>query len=243
MDEDTTTASDSIDLGDVETSQPSTVVEPTDAAATSPEPTTTETTTTEPEAAPATDDNSEWLKNKGIDPTSPEAVAKLAEMARNAEKRMHEATQPKLNEALTNPVDESLSNPLIEQPDVVSELTGRLAAIETERNVERFFAANGNTEQAAERRALEPQMAQIVTDNPAINQMVKAGYMSYDQLFALAKGSDPTYGSKLKQDGGREALQTVATKQQGRAVQGVATTSAVSGDSQPDAFLDGFNSI
>lgn len=243
MDEDTTTVSDTIDLGDVDTSQPNTdAIVADETAAQSPEPTTTEATET-PEA-PAADDNAEWLQNKGIDPTDPNAIAKMAEMVRNAEKRMHEATakQSKLNEALAQPI--APQDQLIESTDpVVSTLQARIDAIELERNVTNFFNGDGNAELAAERKALEPSMTQVIVDNPAIGQMVKNGLMTYDQLAALAKGSDPAYGTKLKQDGGREALEQVATRQQARAVSGVATTSAVSGDTPSDPFLDGFNSI
>lgn len=238
MDETTTTASDTIDLSDVTPSQPESAPS-TESAAQSPEPTTTEPTET-PEATdtPIADENVQWLQNKGIDPSDPDAVAKLAQMARNAEKAMHEAKQPKLNDALTEQPSDIPSDdaqPVVTDP--------RIDAIILERNVEKFFSAGGDAELATERKALEPAMTQIVTENPAIGQMVKGGYMTYEQLAALAKGSDPGYGAKLKQDGGREALETVANRQQGRAVSGVATTSAVSGDTPSDPFLDGFNSI
>jgi hypothetical protein len=236
MDEDTTTVSDSIELGAEDSAQPVQPVESTEAAAQSPEPTTTTETTETPEAN--ADENVAWLQNKGIDPNDPEAIAKVAKMYRDAERAMHEAKQPKLNDALTEPTTDYTpdeNQPIATDP--------RIDAIILERNVEKFFNADGNPEVAAERKALEPAMSDIVTNNPAIGQMVKAGFMSYEQLAALAKGSDPSYGSKLKQAGGREALETVATRQQARAVQGVATTSAVSGDTPSDPFLDGFNSI
>jgi hypothetical protein len=239
MDDETTTVDTGADTGVDTSTQPE-----TDAfgetAAPSPEPTTTTETTT-PDAAPVADENVAWLQNKGIDPSDPDAIAKLAQMARNAEKAMHEARQPKLGEALQAPV--APDDQLMETPDQVTVLQQQVEAMQLRTAVTDFFAADGDAGVAAERKALEPAMSQIVLENPAIGQMVKSGYMSYGDLFAMAKGNNPNYAASLKQDGGREALEKVAAKQQARAVQGVATTSAVSGDTKGDAFLDGFNSV
>jgi hypothetical protein len=238
MDEDTTTVLPEASTGVEASAQPDTNAFG-ETAATSPEPADTNETTT-PEA-PA-DENVTWLQeSKGFDPSSPDAVAKLAAMYRESEKLMHEARQPKLNEALNAPV--APDDQLLEQPDQVTQLQQQVEAMQLRTAVTDFFSADGNAELAAERKALEPAMAQTVAENPAIGQMVKSGYMSYDQLFALAKGSNPSYDAQLKQDGGREALQTVAAKQQARAVPGVATTSAVAGDTKSDPFLDGFKSV
>lgn len=241
MDEDTTTDSASVDTGAEASAQPETSAFG-ESAAHSPEPTTTNTETTEPETTDVVDENLAWLQeSKGIDPSTADGQAKLAKMYRDAERAMHEARQPKLNDALAAPV--APEDQLLDAPDPVSILTQQVEAMQLRTAVTDFFAADGNADVAAERKALEPAMAQIVQERPGVGQMVKAGLMTYDDLFALAKGSNPNYAAGLKQDGGREALQQVATKQQARAVPGVATTSAVSGDVKGDPFLDGFKSV
>ena len=237
MDE-STTGSPVVDTGVDVSTQPSDSITIDQPAANSPDTTTTPATT-----EPSIDDNSAWLTSKGIDKSDPEWENKLIKNAREAEAQMSKRSQEaaQLQKALTEPI--APQDQLYAQPDVNSQLQARIETMELNQSVKDFFAADGNATAAGERKALEPQMAQIVTENPAIGQMVKGGFMSYDQLFALAKGSSPDYASTLKQDGGREALQSVVDRQQGRATQGIATTGALSGDTAGDPFLDGFNSL
>lgn len=224
--EEPTTDPAAVETGALE-AQPAEPAAPQSAASTPPEPTTTPTD--EPDAPAPEDDTAAWLKSKGIeDPNSPEAILKVAEMARNAEKRMHETTMKasELQKALaTEPAQDSTD--LIDEDDRVSQLQQQVDALTRARQVEEFFSAGGDPEKAAERKALEPAMAKIVTDNPTIGALVNGGYLSYDQLLAMAKGSDSDLIEKAKVDGGREALAKVASNQQARAVPGAATTSAL----------------
>ena len=237
MDE-STTGSPVVDTGVDVSTQPSDSITLDEPAANSPDTSTTEVTT----EAPTIDDNATWLQSKGIDKSDPLWESKLIKNAREAEAQMSKRSQEaaQLQKALTEPVAQE--DQLYEQPDQISQLQAQVETMQLNQSVKDFFAADGDTAAAGERKALEPQMAQIVTENPAIGQMVKGGFMSYDQLFALAKGSSPDYASTLKQDGGREALQSVVDRQQGRATQGIATTGDLSGDTKGDPFLDGFNS-
>lgn len=199
--------------------QPAPAAEP--AAATPPEPSLTEP------AEPSQDDNLAWLQSKGIDPTDPEAVSKVAEMYRQAEKTMHQSTA-KASELEKSLREDVAALPATDgQSDVVQQLAERVQALTVTTDVNAFFSAGGNAELAAERRALEPKMAEIVTENPTLGQLVKQGYMSYDQLAAMAKGSDAGRETALKAEGGKQALEQVASKQQARAIPGNATTSAM----------------
>lgn len=226
MDE-STTDSTAVDTGVTET-QPVTTGD--DSAVTTDESTTTTASTDEA----ASDDNLEWLKSKGVDPTDPEATAKIAKMYRDAEKAMHQSTQKasELQKALQptpgeQPTAESLA------ADPVAALANEVQALKLTQSVTGFFSTNPDAKQ------YEAQMATIVTENPTVGALVKGGYLSVQNLYDMAKGADSSREGQLKKDGGREALQKVADKQQGKAVQGQATSSALSDDSKPDLFRDG----
>lgn len=211
--------------GAEEPAQP--VSEPTAPAAT--EPTEPATTTEGNEAA--TDDNLKFLQSKGIDPKDPDIVTKLAKMYSEAEKAMHESNQKasQLQNALSTP------DPTTQQQsdDPVAALTAEVQAMKLTTNVNTFFTSNPDA------KTYEPKMAEIVTGNPTMGALVKAGYLSVEQLYQMAKGSDNSRENDLKTQGGREALQKVADKQQARAVNGHATTSEVDNSSGDDPFLTG----
>lgn len=168
-----------------------------------------------------TDDNLAWLQqNKGIDPTTPEGAAQLAKMYREAEKRMHDSTaeKAKLQTALEQPTD-------VQTDEFVTDPTAALAAqvqaLTLKSTVQDFWSSNPDAKQ------YEAKMTEIVTTNPNIGELVKNQYLSLDQLYAMAKGSDPSRETALKQEGGKEALKTVADRQQAKAITGSATSSAM----------------
>jgi hypothetical protein len=111
-------------------------------------------------------------------------------------------------------------------------LNAKVQALEMAQNVNTFWATNPDA------KAYEPKMAEIVTENPTIGALVKSGYLSVQDLYAMAKGADTSRDATLKTEGGREALQKVADKQQGRAVQGQATSSAFGDESKKDPFRE-----
>jgi hypothetical protein len=215
MDESTTT-NEPTDTG-VQETQPAEV----DTQAAENQPAEPTESTDSQEAVPVTDDNLAWLQNKGIDPQSPEALGKVAEMYRNAEKAMHASTQEKaqLQTALEQPAE----NPGTDyQDDPVSALTAQVQALTMKSTVNDFFNANPEAKQ------YEADMASIVNNDPTMAALVKGGYFPIDKLYQLARGADPNREATLKSEGGREALQKVADKQQAKAVPGNATSSAMS---------------
>jgi hypothetical protein len=236
MDEQTTTEAPATTEG-AEEAQPSQVTD--SAAATTAEP-------TQPQAGtePSEDDNLAWLAKKGIDPDSPEAISKLAEQYRNAEKLMHQSTAKasELEKALTNgdapEADysgvprEVLENPFVKTlMERLDDIEGKQTVLTLEQKVGNFFAANPDA------RPLEGKMTELVTTRPELNQLVRQGYLSLEDLHAIA-ASTPEALDQAKKEGGREALQQVASKQQAKAVPGIATNSDL-GTGPEDGFLSG----
>ena len=182
---------------------------------------------------PSEDDNLSWVKTKGVDPSDPEAVSKLAEMYRNAEKAMHEsnAKASELQKSLTNvpetpqgvTVPEELENiPFIKElAEEVNALKESNSKIAVANSVSQYFESNPDAKQ------YEAKMTEIVSTRPEIGQAVKLGVLSFDDLYAMALSSKDVIAD-AKQAGGKEALETVRQKQQARSVQGQATTSALS---------------
>ncbi len=220
MDESTTPVSD--DTGAAAAAQPDDSPD-TQAAETQPtESTTTVNTPATDEAAsdsvPATDDNLAWLQNKGIDPNSPEALAKVAEMYRNAETQLRSTrNDAKLDTSITDAAKESdlaESNPTPEWQQELNQL-------KLERNVDKFFATDGID------ASLRPKMAEAAQANPNLAYLVENGVLTLQDMYNMVRGSDTTLLNQAKQDGGREALQKVADKQQAKAVAPSASSSAM----------------
>lgn len=161
---------------------------------------------------PSKDDNSEWLKSKGIDPTDPEAVAKIAKMARESEKAMHAKAQraseleKTVDTGFTEAVNQDVTNGALEADDP------RIAIkrLEIKQNVRDFFDAN------PEAKPYEQDMIKIVAEKPHLRD-------DLDALYALALKDNV---SSLKSEGGKEALETLAAKQSATAPRGSATNGA-----------------
>ena len=214
MDDSTTTNGPAVDTG-ADNAQPAVTTEPS--AENQPtEPTHAESEQDSQQAAPA-DDNLSWLSNKGIDPQSPEALAKVAEMYRNAEKQMHQNAQK------ASTLEQSITE-ASQQADVVNqeptpEWVARLNQLELKDKVNTFFSQDGIDAE------MRPKMAEYAANNPNVSYLVENGIMSMNDLYNMVRGSDPGLLSSAKQEGGREALQKVADKQQAKAVTGAATSS------------------
>lgn len=194
---------------------------------------TESTTTTEESQAVSSDDNLSWLRNKGIDPSDPEAVAKVAKMYRDAERTMHQSTQKasELESVLRTQGDVAVTSANA-QGDPVAALAAEVQALKMEQTVTAFMAATPDAKE------YEPKMAALVNENPTMGELVRAGYLTVQQLYHIAKGSDSGRDDSLKTEGGREALQRVADKQQGKAVHGQATNSDFSSEQKTDPFRD-----
>ena len=148
-------------------------------------------------AEPAADETVAWAEKKGlkINPNNATEV-KLAQMQREAERKMHEASAKarELENTVTQvPVDVT-GDP---QYDTLAQSVNQLLI---QNSVRDFFSNN------PEARDYESKMAEIVTQRPHLRN-------DLDALYALAK-TDPSRETELKQQGGKEALENLAQKQQ-----------------------------
>lgn len=203
MDEETTTKAPVAEGGDTPQPEPA---EPAEAAS------ATETQEQPVAQEPSKEDNStsEWLKNKGIDPSSPEAIEKVAEMARNAEKAMHQKAG-RASE-LEKVIDEGITTEA-EAIGLTDQDKIRLARLEVKSNVRDFFDNN------PEAKPFEKAMIEELKNKPHL-----AGDLQ--SLYAVAVVNSGKLG-EVKSQGGREALESLAHKQQASTPAGNATNGAV----------------
>lgn len=152
------------------------------------------------------DETAAWLQSKGIDPTDPASVQKIAEMARNSEKQMTKATQEasELKRSLT---------PAAQQPQAGADP----AMGEFIQDYRRDKLITGFKEAHPDWREHESAMASIlnqVTPSGYTNsQLVNAGLMSLDMVYATAKGTAPVNTEQIKTQAQQEVLQTLANTQ------------------------------
>lgn len=178
-----------------------------------------ETTQTSQETTEATepstvDDNSEWLKKKGIDPSDPDAINKLAKSAREAERAMHQKAQKasELEKSMTTMSDESaeqVAEATGQDPDVIK----RLQRMEVKDSIREFWDSNPDA------RNYEAKMAEIATTMGLYGtpeSILKAAY-------AQAKlGDSDGVTSQVR----KETLQNLAQKQQAAVPTGNAVNSS-----------------
>lgn len=185
-----------------------------------PEPETTDTAeavqaTDEPsqdatqDAEPSKDDNStaEWLKKKGVDPSSPEAIEKVAEMARNAEKAMHSKAQK------ASELEKAIDQGITEEAEAIGFTDNdrlEVARIKTRLGVRDFFDAKPEAKQ------FEQAMVAELQQKPHL-----AGDL--ESLYALAVVNSGGVDS-VRSQGKREALESLAQKQQAAVPRGSAVT-------------------
>ena len=150
-------------------------------------------TNTETQAVELDDDIVAWTEKKGlkINPDNPNEV-KLAQMQRDAERKMHAATQP-INSV---PLPEEL--PLTGEDanyDAVAERLNRQEQVSYVRN---WFDANPSAKDA------RSELQQIATARPWLTNMddVYAHYLA-----------NPSREADIKRQGGKEALTNLAQKQ------------------------------
>lgn len=161
----------------------------------------------EPKApAPAADDTAQatadelnnFAKSKGFNPDElTEGERKALEMARNAEKRMHQATQSNSRQ-LENAVTENVS--LDSGDPKYDELAQEVVNLKISSNVNAFWAAN------PEAREFEEAMAKTVQDKPWLAN-------DLNDLYRVVR-ADPNREASLRKEGGKEALTQLAQKQQ-----------------------------
>lgn len=162
------------------------------------------------EEEPSSDDNSatEWLKKKGVDPNSPEALEKVAEMYRNAEKNMHS------NAKKASELEKAIDTGITEEAEATGfddEARLDLVRIKTKLNVREFFDNNPDA------KPLEQAMIKELANKPHL-----AGDL--ESLYALAAVKS---GDSMKSQGKREALESLAQNQQAAVPRGNAVNGSV----------------
>lgn len=142
--------------------------------------------------AQATDELAKFAKAKGFDPANlSEGERKALDMARNAEKRMHEVTASKGPEPpiLQDGVDDEALNEVIERQN----------RIELQSYVRDWFEAHPDTKE------YRNELKAIADARPHLSSM--------DDVYAHFL-ANPDREAQLKKEGGREALTNLAQKQQ-----------------------------
>lgn len=163
----------------------------------------------EAEAPEIDKDLAKWAEAKGISLDNEKEV-KIAQMARESEKSMHQTKQEKSELQKTLAPQEDYVAPPTPDSDVMSELQ----QVKLQLAVQDFYSRN------PEARELDSQMAEIVQERPHLANDLEA-------LYALTKTRVTSDQSEsLKKEGGREALTQLANKQQAAAVKGSAVNSA-----------------
>lgn len=169
-------------------------------------------------AAPATtseeEDLSDYWAKKGIDISTPEGQAQAAKSYREAEKAMHAKAQTasELEKQLNaQPVTVDTDNELVRQ---AVEKSSRL---EVTVAVQNWKAANNITPEQ------DQKLGEYVTANPDKALLLKNGYLTLDDIYAMS-GVGKVDTAEVKKQGGQEALQTLANKQRTTAPVGGATT-------------------
>lgn len=154
-------------------------------------------------------DLAKWAEAKGVSIDSEKEV-KLAQMARESERSMHQSRQEKSELQKTLAPEESYVTPPTEDTDVMSELQ----QVKLQLAVQNFYQLN------PEARDLDTQMAEVVQERPHLANDLEA-------LYAFTKSKQTgSQAESLKKEGGREALTQLANKQQATAVKGSAVNSA-----------------
>lgn len=177
---------------------------------------------------PATDSSDEvdpvkWMESVGINPNDPDAVAKLAKKARNAEKLMHEATveasqlrnlfSPKQPQVYEQGVDPNLA--------AISEFAQEYRQ---DKLLQDFKERNRDWQQYAQ--PMQQLLSEPITTSYGTftrEQYVEAGMMTLDDIYKLAKADTPVDTQAIKAETQKEVLQTLANTQ--RAGGGVANAS------------------
>lgn len=190
---------------------------------------------TETNATPSLDDTADWLSKKGIDPSDPDAVGKLAKSYREAEKLAMSATREasELRKSL-NPQSEELNQNIGEQ-------NGNPEISEFMQDYRRDKLISGFKQSHDDWQEHEPAMAQIL--NQQVNtaygamtrsQLVNAGILSLEDVYTMAKASSPVNTDQVKAETRQEVLQTLANTQRAGGSAGNASnpnTRAQSGNS------------
>lgn len=161
--------------------------------------------------AQADDEYAAWLASKKLDPTAQDAFEKAAQMAYNSEKLMTRATME------ASELKKSLTPPPVQPQDGAA---GDPAMGEFIQDYRRDKLIGGFKESHPDWNQHEPAM--VAKLNEQVNtpygvatrsQLVNAGFMSLEDVYAMAKGSAPANTEEIKTQAQQEVLQTLANTQ------------------------------
>lgn len=197
-----------------------------------------ETTTTEPsepsqdsteetQPAPTVDDKlQKYAQSNGIELDSPGAV-KAAQIAL---KQQQEATR---NYQKSQELEKATN---ITQEQLPADVTPAQQENVRIRNLELKYEIQGWKLQNQDKLALESEMIKVLSD-PTKKALVQEGYLTLDEVYDLAKAKSPDNSAEVKSQGKREALQSLAHKQQAAVPAGHATSPGVTPKEKPFAEL------
>lgn len=181
---------------------------------------TTEEAPAQEAQEPSEDDNSKWLKSKGIDPNDPDAINKLAKISQDAEKFGHSKAQKasELEKTMGEMSDASAEH-AAEQTGQDPEVLKRLQRMEVKEAKRDFFQANPDAAQ------YESQMAKIAVESG----LYGSPEAILNAAYAIAKNQDSSVKSQVK----AETLKGLAQKQQSAVPKGNAVTSGTTPKEKP----------
>lgn len=161
---------------------------------------------TQAEAEPSDEEQlTKFAETKGLTLDSDNAK-KAAKMAMEAEKRMHQATSKASElEKVARITDEQV--PEGATPQEVDNL--RVRNLELKLDIQSWKSNPDNKSKLA----YEQEMVKVLAD-PIKKQLVQGGYLSLDDVYNIARGGDASVDANLKSEGKREALESLAHKQQ-----------------------------
>lgn len=167
------------------------------------------------QAAAKPDEHIEFWSKKGIDVTTPDGLAKATKSYQEAEQAMHRKNQEasELAKKLqTAPVDVDTDNELLRQ------VVERDVQRERKEAVTDFIRDNGITPEQ------DIALGKWLEENPAKTEAVLGGGLTLEEAYKLSGVGDKS-PDELKAQGGKEALESLATKQRATSPKGSATTS------------------
>lgn len=227
MDENTTTDQTTpVDTG-AETAQPvaeevvdaaavTTGTEPSDETATGAE------AETQPDQPAVSTELQKYAESQGIPLDSPGAI-KAAEIARKAQ---GEATRNGLKaselEKATNITEDQI--PANAPPETRDNV--RIRNMELKMDIQSWKIQN------PDKLAHEAEMVKVLSDTNK-RMLVQEGYLSLDDVYNLARAGAPDNSAAVKSEGKREALQSLAHKQQAAVPAGHATNPAATPKEKP----------
>lgn len=163
---------------------------------------------------PTVDDKLQtYAKSQGLELDSPSAI----KAATIAMKNQQEATR---NYQRTNELEKATN---ITDEQIPEDVTPQQSENIRIRKLELKYEASQWKQSNPDKAALEPQMVKLLTDDPNKRLLVQQGYLSYDDLYAIAKGSTDD-SATVKSQGAQAALKSLAHKQQAAVPTGNATT-------------------